>query len=69
MSLEEAIRLLNPKTTAEAIAEIESYNGFSGKTVFLTREDAEKALAERRCGGMTPQEAIRRIKEHNEIHS
>ena len=32
MTLEEAIRLLDPKTTGEAISEIEYYNGFSGKT-------------------------------------
>lgn len=31
MTLEEAIRLLDPKTSGEAIAEIEYYNGFSGK--------------------------------------
>ena len=32
MTLEEAIRLLDPETTGEAIAEVEYYNGFSGKT-------------------------------------
>ena len=31
MTKEEAIRLLDPETTAEAIAEIEYYAGFSGK--------------------------------------
>ncbi len=31
MTVTESIRLLNPETTAEAIAEIEYYNGFSGK--------------------------------------
>lgn len=31
MTLEEAIRLLDPATTAEAIAEIKSYAGFTGK--------------------------------------
>lgn len=35
MTIEEAIRLLAPKTSAEAIAEIESYNGFSGKTAAI----------------------------------
>lgn len=30
MTKEEAIRLLDPETTAAAIAEIEYYNGFSG---------------------------------------
>ena len=32
MTREEAIRILNPETTGEALAEIEYYNGFSGKT-------------------------------------
>lgn len=32
MTVQEAIRLLDPATTAEAIAEIEYYNGFSGRT-------------------------------------
>ena len=32
MTREEAIRILDPETTAEALAEIEYYNGFSGKT-------------------------------------
>lgn len=31
MTIKEAIMLLNPKTTASALAEIEYYNGFSGK--------------------------------------
>ena len=31
MTIKEAIMLLNPKTTALALAEIEYYNGFSGK--------------------------------------
>lgn len=35
MTLEEAIRLLDPETTGEAIAEIEYYNGFSGKTAAI----------------------------------
>lgn len=38
MTKEEAIRLLDPKTTREAIAEIEYYGGFSG------REAAIKAI-------------------------
>ena len=32
MTREEAIRILDPETTAEALAEIEYYNGFTGKT-------------------------------------
>lgn len=32
MTIREAIRLLDPATTAEAIAEIEYYAGFSGRT-------------------------------------
>ena len=32
MTREEAIRILDPATTGEALAEIEYYNGFSGKT-------------------------------------
>ena len=31
MTREEAIRILDPETTAEALAEIEYYNGFTGK--------------------------------------
>lgn len=32
MTREEAIRILDPKTTGEALAEIEYYGGFSGRT-------------------------------------
>lgn len=32
MTIEEAIRILDPETTAEALAEIEYYAGFSGHT-------------------------------------
>jgi hypothetical protein len=32
MSIEQAIRLLHPETTAEAIAEIKYYGGFHGRT-------------------------------------
>lgn len=32
MTREEAIRILDPETTGEALAEIEYYGGFSGKT-------------------------------------
>lgn len=38
MTIKEAIMLLNPKTTAPALAEIEYYNGFSGKEACLTKE-------------------------------
>ena len=31
MTIDEAIRILDPETTAEALAEIEYYNGFAGK--------------------------------------
>ena len=41
MKPEEAIRLLDPKTTASALAEIEYYNGFSGKEACIEAiEDA-----------------------------
>jgi hypothetical protein len=39
MTLEEAIRLLDPATTMEAIAEIESYAGFTGKTAAIQAID------------------------------
>ena len=32
MTREEAIRILDPETTGEALEEIEYYNGFNGKT-------------------------------------
>lgn len=35
MTREEAIRILDPETTGEALVEIEYYNGFSGKTAAL----------------------------------
>lgn len=41
MTREEAIRLLDPETTAKAIAEIQYYAGF------ITKEAAEAALKER----------------------
>lgn len=41
MTRAEAIRLLDPRTTIEAIAEIEYYNGFSGKAAAMQAiEDA-----------------------------
>lgn len=41
MTIKEAIMLLNPKTTALALAEIEYYNGFSGKEACIEAiEDA-----------------------------
>ena len=35
MTREEAIRILDPKTTGQALAEIEYYHGFTGKTAAL----------------------------------
>lgn len=41
MSIEEAIRLLDPKTTRETLAEIEYYGGFSGDVACVAAiEDA-----------------------------
>lgn len=41
MTYEEAIRLLDPKTTREALAEIEYYGGFSGDAACVAAiEDA-----------------------------
>ena len=41
MTIKEAIMLLNPKTTASALAEIEYYNGFKGKEACIEAiEDA-----------------------------
>ena len=41
MTIKEVIMLLNPKTTASALAEIEYYNGFSGKEACIEAiEDA-----------------------------
>ena len=41
MTNKEAIMLLNPKTTASALAEIEYYNGFKGKEACIEAiEDA-----------------------------
>ena len=35
MTIEEAIRILDPETTGEALAEIEYYHGFNGKTAVV----------------------------------
>ncbi len=35
MTREEAIRILDPETTGEAISEIEYYGGFSGRTAVV----------------------------------
>lgn len=35
MTIEEACRLLDPATTAEELAKIEYYHGFSGKRLVL----------------------------------
>ena len=39
MTTKEAIRILDPETTAEALAEIEYYAGFSGQTCDQMREE------------------------------
>ena len=44
MSIEEAIRILDPKTSADAIAEIEYYAGFNkGKAIEKVNEACEVA--------------------------
>ena len=35
MTIEEAIRILDPETTGEALVEIEYYHGFNGKTAVI----------------------------------
>ena len=47
MTIEQAIRILDPETTVEALAEIEYYNGFSGQTakVQACSEACEVAVA------------------------
>ena len=47
MTREEAIKILDPETTAEALAEIEYYAGFSGQTakVQAVSEACEIAVA------------------------
>lgn len=57
MTIKEAIMLLNPKTTAPALAGIEYYNGFSGKDACrLAIEAPEKQVPkkprETRCALM-----------------
>lgn len=48
MTIKEAIMLLNPKTTAPALAGIEYYNGFSGKDACrLAIEAPEKQVTKR----------------------
>lgn len=50
MTRAEAIRILDPETTGEALAEIEYYNGFSGKTaaVQAVSDACELAVADMR---------------------
>lgn len=38
MTAEEAIKLLHPATTAEALAEIECYGGFNGKPKLIPQK-------------------------------
>ena len=45
MTREEAIRILDPETTGEALAEIEYYNGFGGKTAAVQAVSDACALA------------------------
>lgn len=45
MEREEAIRILDPDTTGEALAEIEYYNGFSGREAVLKAVDDACVLA------------------------
>ncbi|MBQ2431708.1 MAG: hypothetical protein II268_00655 [Peptococcaceae bacterium] len=52
MDLEYAIKLLHPDTTGEAIAEIEYYNGFSGKKAAICAIEEALELA---CEAMEKQ--------------
>lgn len=45
MNVAEAIRLLDPETTRDAIAEIEYYNGFSGRDTAIKAVEAACVLA------------------------
>ena len=47
MTIQEAIRILDPETTGEALAEIEYYHGFSGKAAAFqaVSEACELAVA------------------------
>lgn len=45
MTREEAIRILDPETTIEALAEIEYYAGFSGPTAKVQAVDAACVIA------------------------
>ena len=47
MDINEAIRFLDPETTAEAIAEVEYYGGFSGKDKAIQKinESCDVAVA------------------------
>ena len=48
MTIEKAIRILDPETTVEALAEVEYYAGFSGQTakVQACSDACEAAVAE-----------------------
>lgn len=55
MSIEEAIRILDPETSADAIAEIEYYSGFNkDKTIEKVNEACEVA-----CGVMRAFEKLK----------
>lgn len=42
MKIERAIEILDPKTTAEALAEVEYYGGFSGQEAVIKAVEGEK---------------------------
>ncbi|MEE0982181.1 MAG: hypothetical protein U0K91_10880 [Acutalibacteraceae bacterium] len=63
MTLKEAIRLLDPKTTGEAIAEIEYYNGFSGKTAAIQAITDACEIAVEAMGKQIPKKV--KIEKHN----
>lgn len=58
MTREEAIRLLDPETTAEAIAEIEYYAGFNAKTASIQAITEACELAVEDMRKQTPMKPI-----------
>lgn len=58
MTRKEAIRLLDPETTAEAITEIEYYAGFSGKTASIQAITEACELAVEDMRKQTPMKPI-----------
>lgn len=49
MTIDEAIRILDPKTTAEALAEIEYYGGFRGEEAMT--KACDDACITKSCDG------------------